>query len=270
MAQNYLVIGAGNMGGALLSTWLNSGHITARNLAILDPNPGVEAVYAIERGAKHLADFDDIPRTIKTVLLAVKPLIFSQIRRALAEAISDDVLIISIMAGITTVALKDAFPGAKIVRAMPNTPATLGKGVITYVADADLEAKDVALIKALFDTSGKIIRIESDTLINAATALSVSGPAYVFHLCEALSKAAQSMGLSPEMSDILARETIIGASTMLETSDRSATELRESETSPGGKTQAALDVLMNLEDGQAQLMRRAMKAAIDRARELSD
>jgi len=270
MVQNHLIIGAGNMGGALLSSWLNSGNVNARNLAILDPKPGVEAVYAIERGAKHLADFDDIPRTIKTVLLAVKPLMFSQIRRPLAEAISDDVLIISIMAGITTDALKAAFPGAKIVRAMPNTPATLGKGVITYVADADLEAEKIAIIESLFDKNGKIIRIESDALINAATAVSVSGPAYVFHLCEALSKAAQSMGLSPEMSDILARESIIGASAMLETSDRSATELREAETSPGGKTQAALDVLMNIEDGQGQLMRRAMKAAIDRAKELSD
>lgn len=257
------------MGGALLSAWLSSGQITARNLAILDPKPGVEAVYAIERGAKHLADFNDIPKTIKTVLLAVKPLMFSQIRRPLAEAIGDDVLIISIMGGITTAALKDAFPAAKVARAMPNTPATLGKGVITFVADADLDEKNIATIKDLFDSNGKIIRIESDALINATAAVSVSGPAYVFHLCEALSKAAQSIGLSPELSDVLARETIIGASAMLETSDRSATELREAETTPGGKTQAALDVLMNLEDGQGQLMRRAMKAAVDRAKELS-
>lgn len=270
MAQTYLIIGAGNMGGALLSSWLSSGHINTRNLAILDPKPGVEAVYAIERGAKHLADFDDIPRNIKTVLLAVKPPMFTQIRRPLAEAIGDDVLIISIMAGITTTALKDAFPGAQIVRAMPNTPATLNKGVIAFVADPDLEAKKIAAIETLFGTNGKVVRIDSNAHINAVTAVSVSGPSYVFHLCEALSTAAQSMGLPPDMADILARETIIGASAMLESSDRSATDLREAETSPGGKTQAALDVLMNLDDGQGQLMRRAVKAAVDRANELSD
>lgn len=269
MAQTYLIIGAGNMGGALLSSWLNSGHINARNLAILDPKPGVEAVYAIERGAKHLADFDDIPRNTKTVLLAVKPQVFSQIRRPLAEALVDNSLIISIMAGITTAALKDAFPGAQIVRAMPNAPATLGKGMIPFVADADLDAKKVAIVEALFGTNGKVIRIASNDDINAVTAVSVSGPAYVFHLCEALSKAAQSLGLSPDKADILARETIIGASAMLENSDRSATDLRETETTPGGKTQAALDVLMNLDDGQGQLMRRAVKAAVDRANDLS-
>lgn len=269
MAQTHLIIGAGNMGGALLSGWLSSSLINARNLAILDPNPGVEAVYAIERGAKHLADFDEIPRNIEIVLLAIKPQIFSQIQRQLAGMLGENVLIISIMAGIATNTLKDTFPGADIIRAMPNTPAAIGKGVTAFVADTALELPKVEAVEALLGASGKVIRIESDEQINAVTAVSGSGPAYVFHLCEALAGAAQSIGLSPDVAAELARETIIGASALLAASDISPTELREAVTSPGGTTQAALDVLMAA-DGQSQLMRRAVKAAFNRARDLSE
>lgn len=235
----------------------------------MDPNPGVEAVYAIERGAKHLTDFDGISRNTEIVLLAVKPQMFPQIRRQLFESFGDNVLIISIMAGISTDALKDAFPHADIIRAMPNTPAAIGKGVTAFVADPALEPEKVKTVEALLGASGKVIRIDTDEQINAVTAVSGSGPAYVFHLCEALAGAAQSMGLSPDVAAKLARETIIGASALLEASDRSPTELREAVTSPGGTTQAALDVLMAA-DGQGQLMRRAVKAAVDRARALSE
>jgi pyrroline-5-carboxylate reductase len=268
MAQTHLIIGAGNMGCALLSGWLSSSLINARNLAIFDPRPGVEAVYAIERGAKHLADFEGISRTTDIVLLAIKPQMFPQIRRQLAEVLNDEVLIVSIMAGISTTDLQTAFPSADIVRAMPNTPASIGKGVTAYVADKSLEPKTIEAVEALLGASGKVIRIDTDEQINAVTAVSGSGPAYVFHLCEALAGAAQSIGLPPEIAAELARETIIGASALLEASDRSPTELREAVTSPGGTTQAALDVLMDA-DGQGQLMRRAVKAAAERARDLS-
>jgi pyrroline-5-carboxylate reductase len=268
MAQNYLIVGAGNMGGALLSGWLNGALVSARNIAIIDPNPGVEAVYAIERGAKHLADFKDIPRNTQTVLLAIKPQMFPQMRRQLAAALSENTTIISIMAGISSSALKDAFPGADIIRAMPNTPAAIGKGVTAFVADPALSADKIDAIEALLGASGKVIRIETDEQINAVTAVSGSGPAYVFHLCEALAKAAQSVGLPPDVAASLARETIIGASALLEASDRSPTELREAVTSPGGTTQAALDVLM-ANDGQGPLMRRAVAAAVARAQDLS-
>ncbi|MGJ8559467.1 MAG: pyrroline-5-carboxylate reductase [Litorimonas sp.] len=269
MAQTHLIVGAGNMGGALLSGWLRSSLVNARNLAIIDPNPGVEAVYAIERGAKHLPDFGSIPRNTQIVLLAIKPQMFPQMRRQLSDALSENVTIISIMAGVSIRALKDAFPGADIVRAMPNTPAAIGKGVTAFVADAALAADKVDAVEALLGASGKVIRIDSDEQINAVTAVSGSGPAYVFHLCEALAKAAQSIGLPPDVAAQLARETIIGASALLEASDRSPTELREAVTSPGGTTQAALDVLM-ADDGQGPLMRRAVEAAVARARELSE
>lgn len=269
MAQTHLIIGAGSMGGALLSGWLRSSLINARNLVILDPNPGVEAVYAIERGGTHLTDINDLPRGIKTVLLAIKPQLFSQIRRQLAEALSGNVVIISIMAGVSTQTLKDTFPKADIIRAMPNTPASIGKGITAYVADTELKADKIDMIEALLGASGKVIRIDSDQEINAVTAVSGSGPAYVFHLCEALAKAGQSLGLPSAIAAELARETIIGASALLEASDLSPTELREAVTSPGGTTQAALDVLM-AHDGQSQLMRLAVKAAAARARELSE
>lgn len=221
MAQTHLIVGAGNMGGALLSSWLSTSLISARNLAILDPNPGVEAVYAIERGAKHLTDLAGTPKSIDTVLLAVKPQMFPQMRRQLAEALDADILIISIIAGVTISALKSTFPGADIVRAMPNTPAAIGKGVTAYAADPDMDPAKIEAVEALLGASGAVIRIDTDAQINAVTAVSGSGPAYLFHLCEALTSAARSVGLPPDTAAILARETIIGASALLAASDRS-------------------------------------------------
>ena len=268
MAQTHLIVGAGNMGGAILSGWLKSSLINARNLAILDPNPGVEAVYAIERGAKHLADTSDVSRSINTVLLGVKPQMFPQISRELNEQLGDDVVIISIMAGIAISTLQSAFPKADVIRAMPNTPASIGKGVTAFVADKDMDPAKIEAVEALLGASGSVLRIDTDEQINAVTAISGSGPAYLFHFCEALASAGQSLGLPPETAAALARQTIIGASGLLEASDRSPTELREAVTSPGGTTQAALDIFMAA-DGQTPLTRRAVQNAFDRARELS-
>ena len=268
MALTHLTIGAGNMGGSLLSGWLRDGLVNRRNVAILDPRPGTEAVYAIERGAKHLGSADDIPRSIKVVLLAIKPQMFADMRDTLAERLPKGATLISIMAGINLSDLHAAAPRCEVVRSMPNTPASIGRGITAYVAGDDVLPDTITEAEALLGACGDVVRVETDELINAVTAISGSGPAYIFHLCEALASAGAAIGLPPETADRLARQTVIGASALLDASENTPAALREAVTSPGGTTQAALDVLMG-EDGMAQLMRRAAKAALDRSRELS-
>ncbi|WP_298912213.1 pyrroline-5-carboxylate reductase [uncultured Algimonas sp.] len=267
MAQTHLIVGAGHMGGALLAGWLQSGLMAPRHVAVLDPAPGTEAVYAIERGAKHLPGPGDIPRTIETVLLAVKPQLFPDIGADIAKAVGPDALIISIMAGLTLGTLSAVFEDNPIVRAMPNMPVSVGQGMTAFVAD-DFPDRHLAQVEALLGASGAVLRVESDTQIDAVTAISGSGPAYLFHVCETLAAAGLAIGLPEETARQLARQTVIGASAMLEASDASAAELREAVTSPGGTTQAALDVLGGSGELEA-LMRRAAQAAFRRAGELS-
>ncbi len=268
MALTHLIIGAGNMGGSLLSGWLRDGLVSRRNVAILDPRPGTEAVYAIERGAKHIRSADDIPKSVKVVLLAIKPQMFADLRGTIGERLPKGATLISIMAGITLADLQACAPQCEVIRAMPNTPASIGRGITGYVANEDVLPETLADAEALLGACGEVVRVETDALINAVTAISGSGPAYVFHLCEALASAGKAVGLAPETAAKLARQTVIGASALLDESESSPAALREAVTSPGGTTQAALDVLMG-DDGMTQLMRRAAKAALERSRELS-
>ena len=256
------------MGGAILSGWLSSGAASANDIAVLDPRPGKQAQDAISNGATHLSEAKDIPDSIQTVLLGVKPQLFPQIRSGLSAALPANTLILSIMAGLSAQSLSRTFADARVVRAMPNTPASIGKGVTAYATDADTPADVIQRIETLLGATGTVLRVADDTQIDAVTSVSGSGPAYIFNLCEALAQAARSVGLEPDVADALARQTVIGASALLDASPDSPTALREAVTSPGGTTQAALDVLMASE-GLAPLMQKAVQAAFDRACELS-
>ena len=268
MAQTHLIVGAGNMGGALLSSWVRDSIVSPRNLVILDPKPGSEAVYLIERGARHIEDPSDIPKSVRLVLLAIKPQLFVSLNRQLASHLPEAALIISIMAGTSSDTLRRAFPDATIIRAMPNTPASVGRAVTAYAPDDTITDDQISQCEALLGTNGAVIRVDDDRAIDAVTAVSGSGPAYIFHLCEALSDAAVQLGFDANTARLLARETVIGASTLLDASERTPTELREAVTSPGGTTQAALDVLMG-DQALTLLMRQTVRAAFDRAQELS-
>ena len=267
MALTHIIIGAGNMGGALLSGWLADGLVKARNVGIVDPRPGSVAAEAIADGASHLGGVADIPQTARVVLLAIKPQMFAGMKADLS-ALPDGTLLISILAGTALSDLQAAVPDCDVVRAMPNTPASIGLGMTAYVADDALPADVVETVEAMLGACGEVVRVGNDDQINAVTAISGSGPAYIFHLCEALTGAGVAVGLSEDTAARLARQTLIGASGLLQRSDDTPEQLRVAVTSPGGTTQAALDVLMG-EDGMAQLMRRAAKAALDRARELA-
>jgi len=268
MAGTHLLVGAGKMGCALLSGWLESGLVTPRKLIILDPAPGPQAVYAIEKGAKHLTTFQDIPRSVRTVVLAIKPQMFDRVGAELGKALSPNTMILSILAGTSLRRLDDAFGGRIVIRAMPNTPAAIGAGISAIYANPKVDKARLEEAEALLSACGDVVHVDSEAALNAVTAVSGSGPAYLFYLVEALEAAARDLGLSEETAAQLARQTVIGSAKLLDSSPEKPDILRKNVTSPNGTTQAALDVLMS-EDGMARLMTTAVRAAFSRAKELA-
>lgn len=269
MAVTHLLVGAGKMGGALLSGWLEAGVITPRKLAIFDPEPGAQAVFAIERGAKHITRFQDVPKSVQTVVLAIKPQLFDRVGEDLAATLPPNALILSILAGTSLRRLNDAFDGRIVIRAMPNTPAAIGAGISAIYVDPNVAPEKIDVAETLLKPGGEVVRVESEAALNAVTAVSGSGPAYLFHLVEALEAGARDLGLPQDVAAKLARETIIGSAKLLDTSGESPETLRKNVTSPNGTTQAALDVLMGEDGGLSRMMIMTVRAAFTRAKELS-
>lgn len=269
MAATHLLVGAGKMGGALLSGWLESGLVTPRKLVILDPSPGPQAVFAIERGAKHITTAQEIPGSVKTVVLAVKPQMFDRLGTELGTSLSPKAVILSILAGTSLRTLNAAFGARHVIRAMPNTPASIGAGVSAIFADPALTKDILDDAEALLKPGGDVVYVDSEAELNAVTAISGSGPAYVFHLVEALEVGALDLGLPKDVAAKLARETIIGAAKLLEATDAGPDILRKNVTSPNGTTQAALDVLMGEDGGLSKMMIATVRAAFARAKELA-
>ena len=251
------LVGAGQMGGALLRGWLKHGRPPGE-VVVVDPNPGEVASQAIAEGARHgegfLGDCD-------TVVLAIKPQMFAQVAPNLAPHIAESALVVSILAGTRIATLQAALPGRAVVRAMPNTPASLGRGVSGLFAPVSDSL--AARARAVLEPAGAVVRVESERDLDRVTAVSGSGPAYVFHMVEALEHAAREVGLANETARQLARHTLVGAAALLEGGEAGA--LREAVTSPNGTTQAGLEVLMaELPD----LVARTVEAAFRRAEEL--
>ena len=269
MAATHLLVGAGKMGGALLSGWLETGLISPKKLAILDPSPGPEGVFAIERGAKHIKRAQDIPKSVETVLLAVKPQMFDRLGPEVGASLSPKATIISVLAGTSLQVLNKAFDGRLVIRAMPNTPAAIGAGISAIFADPMLPVEVLNEVEALLKPGGEVVRVDSEAALNAVTAVSGSGPAYVFHLVEALEAGAIALDLPQDVAVKLARQTIIGSAKLLEASDESPDALRKNVTSPNGTTQAALDVLMGEDGGLSKMMIATVRAAFARAKELA-
>ena len=267
--RTHLVVGAGKMGGALLQGWIASKTIKPEQLIILDPQPGKAAQTAIKDGALHLKDPSNKLKSIKYLLLAIKPQMFSNLAPAIAKELPEDALIISILAGTSLASLQGTFKAQSLIRAMPNTPAAIGKGITAYTKGHNVSEAHTNMTEKLLAAGGKVHHVANEHLIDVVTAVSGSGPAYVFHMTEALEAAAIKIGLPEDLAPDFARQTIIGAAGLLESSDDTATQLRNNVTSPNGTTQAALDVLMGLE-GLPSLMRDTVQAALHRAKELAD
>lgn len=258
-----LMLGAGRMGGALLQGWSHFGPITMAEVLIRDPHPGEDAEAAVERGAL----LDPSPERIAQadiVVLAVKPQMWREAAAAIEPHLAPDALIVSIMAGVSIAAIAEVFGGRPVARVMPMTAAAVGQGVTSIFSrtyEARVRAAD------LFRTLGAVVEIGDEQLMHAATAVAGSGPAYFYAFVEALEAAGVKAGFSQAQAVVLAQHTFLGAAALLDSDDKDPAELRRQVTSPGGTTQAALEVLMG-EGGLGPLLAEAVAAAVARSKEL--
>ena len=257
-----VLLGCGKMGTALLTGWLGAG-VPPDSVWVVEPNP---TDWLIRTGV-HLNE--GLPPAAAVALLAVKPQMMGAALPALQALGNGATLFISIAAG-TTIAAFEASLGARtpIVRTMPNTPAMVGRGITAICRNAHVSDADMTLAQDLMAAVGKVVILAGEHQIDAVTAVSGSGPAYVFHLIETLAAAGEAEGLPADVAMQLARATVCGAGELAFQSSDTAAQLRINVTSPGGTTAAALGVLMDPATGFPMLLHRAVKAAADRGREL--
>ena len=263
IAGTIALAGAGKMGGAMLTGWLAQG-LDAQRVVVFEPAPSAEIAALAARGVR-LNPKD--AGAISTLVIAVKPQSFREAGATLKSHVAPATLVVSIMAGTTIKSLQETVGGA-VVRAMPNTPAAIGRGITVAVADKGVSAAQRATADALLRATGAVEWVDDEGLMDAVTAVSGSGPAYIFLLAEELARAGVAAGLPEELAARLARETVAGSGELLHRSDLAAAALRQNVTSPGGTTAAALEVLMG-KDGLQQLMIRAIAAATARSKELA-
>lgn len=257
-----ILLGCGKMGSALLAGWLKAG-LPPESVWVIEPNP---TDWLISLGTRLN---EGLPPSAAVALLAVKPQMMGATLPALQTLGNGSTLFVSIAAG-TTIASFEAALGAEtpIVRTMPNTPAMVGRGITALCRNGRVSDADMAMAEELMTAVGQVVVLDREDLIDAVTAVSGSGPAYVFHLIEAMAAAGEAEGLPAEVAMQLARATVCGAGELAFQSVDTAAQLRINVTSPGGTTAAALGVLMNEETGFPAVVRRAVKAAADRGREL--
>jgi pyrroline-5-carboxylate reductase len=254
------------MGSAMLEGWLALG-LGPDKVAVIEPRPAPEIVALAARGLRL-----NPPRAaleqVSAIVLAVKPQTAPEAMPSLAPFVGASTVVVSIMAGRTLRFLEAALPPCAVIRAMPNTPAAIGRGITVAVANARASTQQRELVHALLSAVGAVEWVSDEALMDAVTAVSGSGPAYVFLLAEAMAKAGAAAGLPGALAATLARATVAGSGELLHRSPLDAATLRQNVTSPGGTTAAALEVLMG-KDGLEPLMTKAIAAATRRSRELA-
>ncbi len=259
--RGLVLLGCGKMGGAMLQGWLAEG-LSPDAVHVIDPKPSDWL------NAQGVHVNSGLPPAPAMTLLAVKPQMMGDALPQVA-ALSGKTVFLSIAAGTTIATLKAARgEGAAVIRAMPNTPAAVGRGITALIGNDRVTEADMALAETLLSAVGQTVRLDSEADMDAVTAVSGSGPAYVFHLIETLAAAGEAEGLSPKLAMALARATVGGAGALAEAAEESPSQLRVNVTSPNGTTQAALEVLMDEGSGFPALLRRAVAAAASRSREL--
>jgi pyrroline-5-carboxylate reductase len=267
LSGTLVLVGAGKMGSAMLDAWRGFG-LDPTSVVVFEPQPSADIAALAARGLR-LNPKAGTVAGVAVVVVAVKPQAAGEIVAALSPLVGPSTLVLSIMAGKTLRFLEAALPAATaVVRAMPNMPAAIGRGITVAVPNARVTAGQRDLAHRLLAAIGAVEWVADEGLLDAVTAVSGSGPAYVFLLAEALAIAGATTGLPAELAARLARATITGAGELLHRSPLEASTLRENVTSPGGTTAAALAVLM-AENGLAALMERAVAAATRRSRELA-
>ncbi|MBM3608695.1 MAG: pyrroline-5-carboxylate reductase [Alphaproteobacteria bacterium] len=266
--QTLVLAGAGKMGGAMLQGWLALG-MKAQGVSAIDPYPSAQMqAFCAQKGVRLVASPEGLAPP-QALVLAIKPQSLADAAAAYAPLIGPQTLVLSIMAGKTIANIAQALRARAIVRTMPNTPAAVGRGVTGAAASPDVSPAQKVMATALLDAVGRTVWLEDESLIDAVTAVSGSGPAYIFYLTECLAKAGEAAGLPAELAMQLARATVEGSGElMFREAQTTASQLRVNVTSPGGTTAAALEVLMAA-DGLEPLLIRAIAAARRRAGELS-
>ncbi|MGC6475635.1 MAG: pyrroline-5-carboxylate reductase [Parvibaculales bacterium] len=264
-----LLIGAGKMGLALLSGWVEN-FIKPENVFVIEPHPSqniesfVSAGLCLNPQASELEKFHP-----DCVVIAVKPQMAEKVLTDIKAELAPETLILSIMAGVTLAQIESLTGNSKIIRTMPNTPAAIGAGVSALVASDSVDAAQKELATHIMQAVGQAVWLSSEAEMDAVTAISGSGPAYVFYMVEALAQAGIKLGLPAELAELLAHQTVAGAGGMLAEMPETAEQLRVNVTSPNGTTQAALEVLMG-DEGLVKLMEKATAAAAKRSKQLSE
>ena len=264
-SRGLVLLGCGKMGSAMLQGWLKGG-LPASAVWILDPNP---SDWLKSLDGLHLNE--DLPGDPAIVLVAVKPQMMGEALPRLQPLGNGKTLFLSVAAGTPTSAYEAALGDrTPIIRAMPNTPAAVGRGITALVGNAQASEAHLEIAEHLMMAVGQVVRLDGEDQMDAVTAVSGSGPAYVFHLIEAMAAAGEAEGLPAELSMQLAKATVAGAGALAMAAEEDPAQLRINFTSPNGTTQAALKVLMDETDGFPALLNRAVKAAADRSRELAN
>ncbi len=263
MITPILMLGAGRMGGAMIAGWLRAGALASSDLMIRDSQPGPAALAAGEAGATINPKDKDLARA-RTVVLSVKPQMWREAASKIAGLLADDAVIVSIAAGVNAADIAKAFGGRPTARVMPTTAVAIGQGTASIFSE---DPAALACARALFEPLGTVAELVDEIHMHAATAVSGSAPAYLYAFIEALETAGISAGLPRQEAQKLARSTVTGAAALLAASGQEPTELRRQVTSPGGTTEAALNVLLG-ERGLQDLMGEAVAAVIRRSKDL--
>jgi len=269
MSVMVVLAGCGNMGFAMLSGWLKSGKLSPAEVFVVEPNAELRE-RAAKLGAATAASAADLPADIAPalVIFAVKPQVMRDVVPGYARFATGGSTFLSIAAGISIAVFEELLGGsAAIVRCMPNTPAAIGKGMMVVVSNRNVGDKAKVFVADLLSASGEVATIDDEGLMDAVTAVSGSGPAYIFHFIEALTVAAQQAGLPADTAKLLAMQTVYGAASLAAESREDPGTLRKQVTSPNGTTAAALGVLMG-EDRLTKLLTEAVEAARLRSIEL--
>ncbi|HMB13042.1 MAG TPA: pyrroline-5-carboxylate reductase [Roseovarius sp.] len=260
--KGLVLLGCGKMGSAMLQGWLGDG-LPPASVWVIDPNP---SDWLRGTGVHINAD---LPATPAIVLVAVKPQMMGDALPVMRDRGNGATLFVSVAAGTPIAAFEQALGGqTPIVRAMPNTPAAVARGITAIIGNAHTTPEQLDLADMLLQAVGQVVRLEDEGQMDAVTGLSGSGPAYVFHMIECMAKAGEAQGLAPDLAMQLAQATVAGAGALAEAADETPAQLRQNVTSPNGTTQAGLEVLMDEDTGLPPLMVRTVAAAADRSREL--
>lgn len=268
LAGTLVLVGAGKMGGAMLEGWLKGGANPAHIVA-LDPAPPPDMKALLARHGIRLNPDIATISDAEVVVVAVKPQLMEEVLPALISLKRSHPLILSVAAGKTIASFERHFGAdAAVVRTIPNTPAAVGRGITAMAANANVSAAQMGLARSLLEAVGEVVIVPDEAMIDAVTAVSGSGPAYVFYLTECLAAAGEKVGLPKDLAVQLARATVAGAGELMRQSGTEAATLRQNVTSPKGTTYEALQVLM-ADDGLQPLFDKAIAAATRRSRELA-